>query len=174
MPWRPTSVEDRHPSLARSLNQKGRERGTFDQHVIDNQIIIAAGLRIMDAWGLDSLPKGQGPEETRARERLLSQLSSEIERSIEDSVPFHLRQQTEVHLKKDVPAEMSAKLLQEVGRSTAAEQPEPPAPVEKKQPKKKPSSTWSSGEYTGAQYGGSSSSSSGWGSTWWSRSWWQQ
>ncbi len=170
MPWIPESTSDWHADLSRSLNQKARLRGTHDQGLIDSQIIIAAGLRLLRMWEIDELPRGDAEDTARERNALLDQLREEIIAGIESSVPFHLKRQSEVHLRTDLTWEERTKLLQDaIGEET----PQQEGPAEKKQPRKKVVLTPKAGAEQQSQ---PSSSSSGWGSsTWWSRTpWWQQ
>ncbi len=174
LPWVPTAREDWHPDLARSLNARARERGTYDQEEIDNQIIVATGLRILTEWGVDSIPKGQEEREARERDSLLKRLEAEIVRRIEDAVPYHLRQQATALRAKDVPAEVREQLSHRFEESLDEELTSRTVQVQQRQS----ASSWAHGAYTGSAQGSTSSSSSGWhqprgGSSWWSQSWWR-
>ncbi len=170
LPWVPPTREDWHPDLARSLNAKARERGTYDQAEIDNQIILAAGLRILTEWGIDSIPKGQEEKEAKERESLLTRLEAEITRRIEDAVPFHLKQQATALRSKDVPTEVREQLSQRFEQALDEELINRPLQVQLRQL----APSWAQEP---AQGSCSASSSAWWreprgGSSWWSQSWW--
>ncbi len=159
MPWEPTEPTQLHPNLHESLRMKARETGTFDQEAVDTNILLAMGLRILEEWKIDSLPKGM--EGKPAKDYLMEQLSIEIASRLEDAVPFALKKQaSRKYTKHDVPEDLRAQLRQSV--SEEQEAPEP---------KSRPwsgTTWWQGGSYTGA---GSSSSASSWRGDWRSHEW---
>ncbi len=78
MPWEPTEPGSWHPDLQRSLQEKARQRGIYDQSTIDRQVVVAAGIRIITEWGITALPKGDAPGPSAERQSIMVRLEKEI------------------------------------------------------------------------------------------------
>ncbi len=172
MPWVPEAHDSWHPDLQRSLQQRARQKGKYDQTEIDRQYLFAAGLRILTEWGYQALPRGDSETQSEEHEQLLTRLEEEVIQRIEGAVPYHLKDKAPTYMGKEVSKEMREQLSQRVEEAMGGD----PGGRMTASGSGAVGSSWSRGSTWG-----SSSSSSWWQeprrqSSGWQQqqSWWQQ
>ncbi len=168
LPWTPKSPYEWHPDLSAALSERAHQMGTFDQKRIDEQLILATALQILVEWGIHVLPKGD--KEQVRRKRIIEDLRAEIERRIEDTVPFRMQEYAFTRHRKAVSAaereELTEQLTAPPGASQAPPQPFTPATPHATSSSSASASASSTMPISAPQWGwqewGPSSSSSGW------------